>query len=93
MSKFASDADAINEYFAKIGSFLAAEIEPIDNKIKINTVKDTMVTTPTNSQEVARRLKHLKKKQKSSGHDEISNEILKCCSPVKNPFWQKHSTR
>ena len=92
MSKFALDADAINEYFAKIGSFLAAKIEPIDNKIKINTVKDTMVTTPTNSQEVARRLKHLKK-QKNCGHDEISNEILKCCSAVKNPFWQKHSTR
>ena len=61
MSKFAPDADAINEYFAKIGSVFAAEIKPIDNKIKINRVKDTMVATPTNSQEVARILKHLKK--------------------------------
>ena len=41
-----------------------------------------MVTTPTNSQEVARILKHLKNK-KSSGHDGISNEYLKCFSPVK----------
>ena len=63
MSKFAPDADAINEYFAQIGSVLAAEIEPIDNKIKINRVKDTMVTTPTNLQEIARILKHLKNKK------------------------------
>ena len=85
MSKFAPDADAINEYFAQIGSVLAAEIKPIDNKIKINRVKDTMVTTPRNSQEIARSLKHLKNK-KSSGHDGISNEILKCCSPVIEPI-------
>ena len=85
MSKFAPDADAINEYFAQIGSVLAAEIKPIDNKIKINRVKDTMVTTPTNLQEIARILKHLKNK-KSSGHDGISNEILKCCSPVIEPI-------
>ena len=84
MSKFAPDADAVNEYFAQIGSVLAAEIKPIDNKIKNNRVKDTMVTTPTNSQEIARILKHLKTK-KSSGHDGISNEILKCCSPVIEP--------
>ena len=63
MSKFAPDADAINEYFAQIGSVLAAEIKPIDNKIKINRVKDTMVTTPTNLQEIARILKHLKNKK------------------------------
>ena len=35
MNNFALDADAINEYFAKIGSVLAAEIKPNDNKIKI----------------------------------------------------------
>ena len=35
ISKFA-DADAINENFVKIGSVLAAEIKPIDNKININ---------------------------------------------------------
>ena len=64
MSKFAPDADAINEYFAQIGSVLAAEIKPIDNKIKINRVKDTMVTTPTNLQEIARIQKHLKKTKK-----------------------------
>ena len=34
MSKFAPDAAAINKFFVKIGSVLAAEIEPIDNKIK-----------------------------------------------------------
>ena len=87
-SKFAPDADAINEYFAKIGSVLAAEIKPIDNKIKIDRVKDSMVTNPTNSQEVTKILKHLKNK-KSSGHDGISNEILKCCSPVIEPILAK----
>ena len=90
ISKFAPYADAINDYFAKIGSILAAEIKPIDNKIKINRVKDIMVTTPTNSQEVARILKHFKNK-KGSGHDGISNEILKCCSPVIEPILAKNS--
>ena len=83
MSKFAPDADAINEYFAEIGSFLAAEIKPVDNKIKINRVKDTMATTPTNSHEVARILKHLKNKKLVVTME--SHEILKCCSPVIEP--------
>ena len=88
MSKVAPDADAINEYFAKIGSVLAAEIKPSDNKNKINRVKETMVTTPTNTQEIAKILKHLKNK-KSSGHDGISNEIRNCCSPVIEPILAK----
>ena len=63
MGKFAPDADAINDNFTKFGSVLAAEIELIDNKIIFTSVKDTMVKTPTNSQEVARILKHLKNKK------------------------------
>ena len=63
MSKFAPDAVAINKYFDKIGSVLAAEMKPIDNKFKINRVKDTMVITPANLLEVARILKHLKNKK------------------------------
>ena len=63
MSKLSPDEEAVNEYFAKIGSILAAEIESIHNKIRINRVKDTMVTTPTNSQEVAKVLKHLQTKK------------------------------
>ena len=88
MSKNAPDEDAINEYFAKIGSVLAAEITPSDNKNKINRVKETVVTTPTNTQESAKILKHLKNK-KSSGHDGISNEVLKCCSPDIQPILSK----
>ena len=88
MDQFAPDADAINEYFANIGSVLAADIKPIDNNIKSNRVRDTMVITPTDTQEVAKILKHLKNK-KSSGHDGISNEILKCCSPVVEPILAK----
>ena len=63
MSKFAPDAHAISEYFDKVGSVLAAETKPIDNKIRLNRVKDTMVTTPKSSQEDARILKHLKRKK------------------------------
>ena len=87
-SKTAPYADAINEIFAKIGSVLAAEIKPSDNKFKINTVRDTMVTTPTNSQEVERFLKNLKNKQ-SSGLCGMSNENLKGCSPVIPPILAK----
>ena len=63
MIKFALDSEAINEYFAKIGSVLAAEIESIDNENKITRLKNTLVTTRTNSQGVARILKHLKNKK------------------------------
>ena len=63
MSKVVPDADAINEYFAKIGSVLAAEVKPSNNKNKINRVEKTMVTTPTNTQEIAKILKHLKNKK------------------------------
>ena len=59
MSKVAPDAYAINEYFAKIGSVLAAEIKPSDNKNKINRDKETMVTTPTNTQEMAKMLNRI----------------------------------
>ena len=63
MSKVAPDADAINEYFAKIGSVLAEEIKPSDSKNKINRAKESLVTTPTNTQEIAKNLKHLKNKK------------------------------
>ena len=82
MSKLPPDADVINEYFAKICSVLAAEIKPIDNKIRNNRVKDTMVGY--NSHKFPRYCENSEalKNQKSSGRDGISKEILKCCSPV-----------
>ena len=66
-----------------IGSVLAAEIKPIDNKMNINGVKDTMVTTHKfpricdNSEAL--------KNQSNSGHD----GKLKCCSPVIEPILAK----
>ena len=40
---------------------------------------------PTNGKEICEIL-HGLKNEKSSGHDGIGNEILKCCSPVVEPF-------
>ena len=40
-----------------------------------------MVLTLTNESEVGQVLEKLKNK-KSSGHDDLSNEKLKCCSPM-----------
>ena len=40
-----------------------------------------MFISPTNTQEVAKVLEHLKN-EKKRGHDGISNEIVKSCSPI-----------
>ena len=48
---------------------------------KIQRIKPTMVLAHTNEHEIKKILGNLKSKQ-STGHEEISNEIRKCCSPI-----------
>ena len=40
------DADAINKYFAKIGSVFAAEIKPIDKKLRLTESKTQWLRLP-----------------------------------------------
>ena len=44
-----------------------------------------MVIFPTDELEIRKNISNLKNK-KSHGHDGISNEILKCCSPIDEPY-------
>ena len=48
---------------------------------KIERIQPTMFLAYTNEHEIKEILENPKPKQ-STGHDEISNEILKCCSPI-----------
>ena len=44
-----------------------------------------MVLSHTNEDEVSNVLRKIENK-KSAGHNGMSNEILKCCSPINEPF-------
>ena len=48
---------------------------------KIERIEPTMVLAYTNEQEIRKVLENLKSKQ-NTGHDEISNEVLKSCSSI-----------
>ena len=78
-------SEILNNYFTSIGPALSSEIPIQKRKCKIERIKRTMVLSHTNEDEVSKVLRKLKNK-KSAGHDGISNEILKCCSPIVEPF-------
>ena len=44
-----------------------------------------MVLNNTTTEKITKIFRNLKNK-KSAGHDGISNEILKCCSPIIEPY-------
>ena len=52
---------------------------------KIERIQPTMVLAYTNEHEIKEILENPKLKQ-STGHDEISNEILERCSPIIEKF-------
>ena len=74
------DIEKLNEYFATIGSVLSAEVPLHDQIVKIPNNEKSMVLSQTDEKEVSRVIQNLKNK-KSFGHDSVSNEMLKCCSP------------
>ena len=74
----------MNEFFVSIGPMLSSKLPVVDININITRVPKTMFLQPTDQWEVAKILKNMKNK-KSYGLDGISNEILKCCSPIFEP--------
>ena len=74
----------MNDFFVSIGPMLSSKLPVVDPNIKITRVSKTMFLQPTDQWEVAKILKQMKNK-KSYGLDGISNELLKCCSPVIEP--------
>ena len=79
------DANSLNEYFTSIGPLLSSKHHQTNAKMKYNCIEKSMVLQKTDNLEVMKVIKELKNK-KSSGSDDISNEIIKCCSPVVENF-------
>ena len=79
------DLEDLNKYFASIGSILSSKLPKVTNTDTIQQVENTMVVYPTNTFEVTSIIEKMKNK-KSCGEDGISNEILKCCSPIVDEY-------
>ena len=75
------DVDDLNDYFVSIGPKLSAKFNNKKSCYNIRNNDKATVLHQTNESEVTKILKKLKNK-KSTGHDGISNDILKCCSPI-----------
>ena len=70
-----------NQFFTAIGPKLASSIPPAQHKYEVDKFEKSLVLNYTNELENSKIVAILKNK-KSSGHDGISNEILKSCSPI-----------
>ena len=75
------DLEKINQVFTSIGSKFASSLPLAHHKYGLDKLQNSMVLSYTNDLEVSKTVESLKNK-KSSGHDDIRNEILKCCSPI-----------
>ena len=76
-----SDLEVMNEYFANIGSKLTSNLPEIQAKSDFDRLEKTMFVHQTNASEVTKEIREMKYKN-SYGEDGITNEIIKCCSPI-----------
>ena len=79
------DLEKTTQFFTSIGSKLASSLPPAHHKYEIDKLQNSIVLNYTNELEVSKIVGSLKNNSwefGSSGHDGISNEILKCCSPI-----------
>ena len=74
------NAETVNQCFSNIGEKLAKNRNKMEPR-KIERIQPIMVLAYTTDHEIKELSENVKRKQ-STGHDEISNEILKCCSPI-----------
>ena len=79
------DLEKINQFLTAIGPMLASSIPPAQHKYEVGKFEKSMVLNYTNELEVSKIVASLKNK-KSSGHDGVSNKILKSCSPIIEKF-------
>ena len=78
------DLDHLKNYFVSVGQSLSSKLPIIENIAKIANDKGTMFVYPTDEFEFSKLLQNMINK-KSNGEDGISNDMLKCCSPIKEP--------
>ena len=79
------DLENLNNHFAYVGTLLSSKLQSIPFNYEKRNILKSIVIHPTDHLEVSKTIKQLKNK-KSYGHDGISNEILKRCSPVIDSF-------
>ena len=79
------DLKTPNNHFASVGTLLSSKLQSIPFNYESRNILKSMVIHPIDHLEVSKIIKQLKNK-KIYGHDRISNEILKCCSPVTDSF-------
>ena len=79
------DLNVLNNHFISIGPKMSSKFTEITGECNSPEFEKTMFVHPTNEKEIYEKL-HGMKNKKSSGHDGISNEILKCCSPILDTF-------
>ena len=77
--------EALNEYFTQVGPALSSKLPNLVYVSTIPRITKTMVLNNTTNKEIIKIVCNLKNK-KSTGYDGISNEILKCCSPIIEPY-------
>ena len=73
-----------NEFLVANGPLLSSKRPVDDTNINLPRVSKTMFQQPTVQWKVATKSEQMKNK-KTYGLDGISNEILKCCSPIIRP--------
>ena len=79
------DLEILNNHFASVGTLLSSKLQSIPFNYESRNILKSMIIPPTDHLKASKIIKQLKNK-KSSGHDGISNELLKCCSPVIDSF-------
>ena len=75
------DPVILNQFLIKVWKFLSAKVRPTERTFRRESSAKSMVVSETDDFEVGKIIKLMKNK-KSSVHDGISNEILKCCTPI-----------
>ena len=78
------DLEHLNTYFVTVGQVLSSTLPNFENNAKIIKNKEKMLVYPTYEVEVSKLLKKMKNK-KITGEDGMSNEMLKCRSPIIEP--------
>ena len=77
--------EAMNEFFTQVGPALSSKLPNLVYVSTIPRITKTMVLNNTTTKEITKIIRNLKNK-KSTAYDGISNEILKCCSPIIEPY-------
>ena len=79
------ELDCLNKHFATSESRLPSNLPMKNLTFNMSAKEYYMVIFPKDELEIGKiisKLKHIK----SHGHDGISNEILRCCSPLVEPY-------